>query len=127
MECRDYSKEVIPVITETNKVTKQHTVFMSARMQFSGIVLGIRQNYGLDCMHFLIIWFCVFVFLRLLYFLFLFSICAYMHTYASVHVCVLLTLRRVSEDLGLGLLLNSCTAYKLGIAFLTDVSEQEAR
>lgn len=45
---------------ETNKVIKQCTVFMSARKQFSGIVLGRRPNYGLECINFLIIWFCVF-------------------------------------------------------------------
>ena len=37
---------------ETNKVTKQITVFMSVGKKFFDIFLGIRQNYGLDCIIF---------------------------------------------------------------------------
>ena len=49
---------------KTNKVTKQLTVFMLARKQSFDIVLGLRQNYGLDCLFFLIIWFCILSFSR---------------------------------------------------------------
>lgn len=60
-----------------------------------------------------------FFLLRLLYFCFYFLFAC---VPGYVCMCVLLTLLRVSEDLGLGLLLSSGMAYKLGIAFLVDVS-----
>lgn len=52
--------------------------------------------------------------------LFLLPICVCAQV--CVHVYALLTLLRVFEDLGLGLLLSSGMAEKLGIAFLVDVS-----
>ena len=49
---RRLQPKVITTIMETNKVTKQITVFMSVGKKFFDIFLGIRQNYGLDCIIF---------------------------------------------------------------------------